>query len=95
VQAKVKTKTVTKNTWLELLVYERGVLLQTINNSADYLRGTKDWTNLSLETKLDPNITEVYIMGTLEGRGTAWFDDFELKSTATIKRPNGSPCIHQ
>lgn len=43
------------------------------------LQGTADWAPITLDFFVDETVTRIQIGGLCVGRGTAWFDDFELK----------------
>ncbi|MDF9830551.1 erythromycin esterase family protein [Parabacteroides sp. PF5-6] len=78
VSAMVKTKSVTQYARLVLSIL-RDTLVQEVNDPASGLRATKGWTRLTVECAVDSTATEVYLSGMMSGRGTAWFDDFEIR----------------
>lgn len=78
ISAKVKTKAVTKGAYLIIGIMRNESILQHLNDPASGQRGTKEWKRISIETKVDENATDIFIGGAMAGRGTAWFDNFEI-----------------
>lgn len=42
------------------------------------ISGTTDWKKVSIEMKVDPNVTNINFGALFPGQGTAWFDNFEV-----------------
>jgi len=42
------------------------------------LKGSNDWTEVSIKMNIDTSATHIAFGGMLSGQGTAWFDDFEI-----------------
>ncbi|WP_394750049.1 erythromycin esterase family protein [Spongiimicrobium salis] len=42
------------------------------------LQGSNDWQEVSLKLNIDENATEIEFGGLLSGKGTAWFDNFQI-----------------
>lgn len=79
VKARVKTKAVFQNARLWIKTLAGDSLLSEINDPATGLRGNKTWQQLSLTTSIREEATDIYLGGIMNGRGTAWFDDFEIR----------------
>jgi len=92
VRAKVKTKAVTQNARLGLTVMGDS-LCRDVSEPASGLRATKPWTRLSVETTVEQEATEVYIAGVMSGRGTAWFDDFEIRIDGKRLKDSDPPAV--
>lgn len=92
VRAKVKTKAVTQNARLGVTVIGDS-LCRDVSEPASGLRATKPWTRLSVETTVEQEATEVYIAGVMSGRGTAWFDDFEIRVEGKRLKDSRPPAV--
>lgn len=68
-------------TILQLLGYgnNRNAIPTVFKFSGDILKGSRDWTKMSLSTilKEDEHLIALNIL--MQGKGKAWFDNFELK----------------
>lgn len=77
---KVKTKGLKKGStgfvWINLLDADRAMVLET---GWGRYKGTKDWTSYSYTFLVPSNTKAIKVGGTISGKGTLWFDDFELK----------------
>ncbi|MCK0125303.1 erythromycin esterase family protein [Gelidibacter sp. F2691] len=47
--------------------------------STSILKGTEDWTEISLSTILKEDVNSIILSGLMQGKGRAWFDNFKLK----------------
>lgn len=47
--------------------------------SKSVLKGTEDWTEISLSTILKEDVNSIILSGLMQGKGSAWFDNFKLK----------------
>lgn len=48
------------------------------NMSDRGLKGTNDWKQVSIKMKVDENVVNINFGALFAGKGTAWFDDFEI-----------------
>lgn len=48
------------------------------NSRAKQISGTNDWMRYSITLPLIKNAHHIFVGGILQGKGTAWFDDFEI-----------------
>jgi len=79
IKAKVRTKAVTQHAGLFIYTMEGDSLLQEAYDPQSRMRATRKWDKISLETNVDQRATNIFIGGIMRGRGTAWFDDFEIR----------------
>ena len=75
----VKTKNVRKG-FAGLIMRVDGVnnAVAFENSSSKQISGTNDWMRYSITLPLIKNAHHIFVGGILEGKGTAWFDDFEV-----------------
>lgn len=79
-KAIIKTKAVTRHAgiWVEAFSANDSLLLSA-DSYADPVRGTKEWQEVSLHMQLPEGVDRIHFGGQLAGKGTAWFDDFEIR----------------
>ncbi|WP_221932593.1 erythromycin esterase family protein [Formosa sediminum] len=46
--------------------------------SKNILKGSEDWTKISLTTSIEDDVNIIVLSGLMQGQGCAWFDDFSL-----------------
>ncbi len=68
-------------TILRLIGYgnNRSTKPTTLKFSDGILKGSRDWTKISLSTILKEDEHAITLSGLMQGKGKAWFDNFELK----------------
>jgi len=77
---KIKTENI-ENGWAGLwwrVDGMEGKVLGFDNMSDRGLRGTNDWTNVSINMKVDEKGVLIAFGGLFVGNGVAWFDNFEI-----------------
>lgn len=58
---------------------------------SERIDGTADWTPVKAAVIVPPKVTELRLLLLLNGRGTVWFDDFELKRIETLPAAKPGP----
>lgn len=78
VTASVKTQNLSGQAFVRLFWVEEGTRVQKSGDST-FVSKNGDWSRTSFEFELSTKPINILVMPTLNGSGTAWFDDLELR----------------
>jgi len=75
----IKTNNVTGNAKIGCWLFDKNMkIIESIESDKDSITATTEWKKISIQAKINDKTKYLYIDATLNGTGTAWFDNFEI-----------------